>query len=288
MDYTVVTDIFGDKLRRDTSKIPFIVINSVQPELLLEKVFSDTDSVWKLVGSTVYNTLYTNNVNPSHFAPVGHLWWNNYTFPNRISVLLVNIHSDISSYPTDFIKVGSVDSKLNIWKPIHNKDYTSLGYVVSAKKPKLTSVRTVKNSLVSVYKGNVDSKNNRSNMNEFNLLYYNDGSDRVTVNKNIKCKSSNGNKKIKYIKKGKKVALVVPETPWYIVKQEGVVGYRDNADYSSDTVYDYSKPDLGFGYSYSSRNNVEHFNHYKTNCLNFVLICALIYIIYRAYRKSET
>jgi hypothetical protein len=191
MNYTVITDIFGNKIDKNDDKcafLPFILIHSVQPELLLEKANSTTNTIWKLIFHMVMHSLYINNLNPSNFGPVGHFIFYKNKLPNKISILLVNTNRDISRYPTEYIKVGKYED-LYIWKPIGEKGYESIGFLASIRKPQLKETRIINKQFLTIYRGDSNNINNIINMNEFKLLSI--GKKRLTIKRTEFLKTSN-------------------------------------------------------------------------------------------------
>lgn len=107
--------------------------------------------------------------------------------------------------------------------------------------------------------------------------------------------------------KGKTVVLVENDNPWYVNKDTTVqmdyrkneydhlyddIKYRNNADYKSKFVINTSKPDLGYGHSYASREGtpcekVEGFGSLVDNNNMYIVIIILILlaIFYYRYRK---
>ena len=192
MNYTVITDIFGNKIDKDDDKcsfLPFILIHSVQSNLLLEILGSSNNTIWKLVFHMVMHSLYINNLNPSNFGPVGHFIFCKNKLPNKISILLVNTNRDISKYPTDYIKVGKYQD-LCIWKPIGEKEYESIGFLASIKKPQLRETRIINKKFLTNYRDKSNKIENITNMNEFKLLSVNNKK-RLTIKRTEFLKTSN-------------------------------------------------------------------------------------------------
>lgn len=179
MNYTVITDIFGNKLsnnsenRENYNMLPFILIHSNQPHLVLEKIEALNDSIWQLSNSTIIHILYAHGLNSNNFAPVGHIWLPKEDLPKKVMILLVNTDPDISQFPTNFINVGNY-GKYNIWKPIGKIGYKGLGYVASIEKPNIKMLKIVNNNFLTSFKGTqlYNNESNCINMNEFNLLSY--------------------------------------------------------------------------------------------------------------------
>jgi hypothetical protein len=110
--------------------------------------------------------------------------------------------------------------------------------------------------------------------------------------------------------KGKQVVLVAENNPWYINKNHTIPAkyisndnflganlFKNNyASYESKVELDNESPSLGYGYSYSSRRNVEKFNGTDDEqsdnnsdiivfMLFFILLLLFVYNIY--YKKKN-
>lgn len=99
------------------------------------------------------------------------------------------------------------------------------------------------------------------------------------------------------IAKGKRVVLVDSENPWFVnrenteianyIKPNSFTSYNSNkisednfSPYKSSMKYDFSKRDLGLGYSYKQRYEaLEHFNLNNESNNKYVLILSLILIL---------
>lgn len=192
MNYIAITDIFGNKLDKDNEHnnfLPFILIHSTQPHLLIELVESDNDSIWKLIFPTIMHVLYTNKLNPARFSPVGHIWLPISKLPNKITLLLVNTDHNISRYPIDYVHVNVYES-VNIWKPIAPTNFKPIGYIASKEKPPLNMLRVINNDLVTVFRGDEEVVGNNINMNEFQLLCV-VGNNRYTIKRSTLLKNNN-------------------------------------------------------------------------------------------------
>ena len=116
MNFNVITDLYGNIIKKDmdvnienkldNNNLPFILIHTSQPQLLLQKISTDNaaDGIWRINIPTVEHILYNNQINPDSFAPLGDIWLNATDLPNRITILLVNTDPAISLYPIDFGK----------------------------------------------------------------------------------------------------------------------------------------------------------------------------------------
>jgi len=192
MNLVAITDIFGNKIvKRDDNNnfLPFILIHSNQPHLILKRVSSRDDSVWKLNKSAISHILYTNSISEKRFAPLGHIWLPRKTLPNKIKILLVNTEAIISKYPIKYIKLGAYNNKY-IWKPIGPRDYMAIGFVISKQSPVLREVKTVNRDLITLFRGRTVHNNSVGNMNEFNLLSYIDEK-KYTVKRTPLLRSNN-------------------------------------------------------------------------------------------------
>ena len=174
MNYIVITDIFGNKIYNDmdtNSKLPFILVHTTQPYLLLEKVSKvpEVDGIWKLVLSTLFHILYINKITPNNFAPVGDIWLPTPTLPKELSILLVNTDKSLSSFPIDYVKLDTY-TDVNIWKPICPQGYQEIGLIASNTKPSTKAIKVINNKFLIEYNGELIVKGRNTNMNDFNFL----------------------------------------------------------------------------------------------------------------------
>ncbi|QKF94080.1 putative vacuolar protein sorting-associated protein 62 [Fadolivirus algeromassiliense] len=186
MNYIRITDIFGNNIPKDrdyNSSLPFILIHTSQPYLLLEKILTtENDGIWKLKLSTIFHILYIHSVNPTSFAPLGDIWLPSPVLPAEITILLTNTDNRISSFPIDFIKLDNY-TNVNIWKPICNRGYQELGLIASEIKPSLKSVKCIHENYLISYNSSQQVVSRNTNMNEFNLLS-NIELPKFTINRN--------------------------------------------------------------------------------------------------------
>jgi len=171
MNHIIITDLFGNKINGTTP--PFIILNTIQPHLLLHNILknnnkNDTWGIWTLIRSTILHALYYNHIEPTDYAPLGSIWYNNTKLPNKFKILLVNTHTNISNYPIDYTIVHSIND-INIWKPVNKTGYVSLGYIAAKNKPSLHFMKSVNKNIVMKTKFN-NIGNYLTNMNEFFLL----------------------------------------------------------------------------------------------------------------------
>lgn len=186
MNYIRITDILGNKIPKDrdyNSSLPFILIHTTQPYLLLEKVSgTENDGIWKLKLSAIFHILYINSINPVNFAPLGDIWLPSPTLPNELILMLVNSDNKISIFPNDFVKIDNY-TNINIWRPICQRGYQELGLIASESKPSLKSVKCINENYLVPYNSDQIVVSRNTNMNEFNLLS-NIELPKFTINRN--------------------------------------------------------------------------------------------------------
>jgi hypothetical protein len=185
MNNTLITDIFGNKLVKHNivnGNLPFIIIQSTQPYILLTQVATlGGTSIWRLKKDILEHTLYYHSIIPSKFSPLGDFWLPLPGLVNTFSFLLVNTGAEISEVPFDFIKIDQMDT-YGVWKPVGSDDKKEMGLILSETKPPLTSTRLVDVNFLRKY-NIVDNVLGRiTNMNEFNLLGHL-SFDRFTINR---------------------------------------------------------------------------------------------------------
>jgi len=185
MNYIVITDIFGNKIskNRDANiRLPFLLIHSTQPYLLLNKL---DDHIWSIKWELMSHILYINSVDPEQFAPLGDIWLSSKILPKQMSILLVNADKVISTFPISFIKLDSNNTTF-IWKPVSPPGYQELGLIASPHKPPLQSMKVINKKYVIPYKTTTHILNTTrtTNMNEFNLLSHLE-IDKYTINKTM-------------------------------------------------------------------------------------------------------
>lgn len=177
MNYIVITDLFGNKISKNATNnnnLPFILLKTSQPHLLMERIGSANNkksSVYRLIYPTIMHVLYINGINPSNFAPLGNIWYPKSNLPTSEELLLVNTNTNLSQYPTDYVKLGEYDN-LYVWKPIAPRGYRAIGYLLSRKKPSPTLIRTVNKKFVTEFRDKMRSNtlSTLTNMNEFKLM----------------------------------------------------------------------------------------------------------------------
>lgn len=142
-----------------------------------------------------------------------------------IKIIFVNNNSDISKYSKDYIKIDS-----NIWKPIEEKNYVSLGAIYSSIKPESNYVSLLNEKFL-------------------NLLYQNN--EKVNDNDINSCKSNFSEWETT---KGEEVILVEPDDPWYINKNRKFYTIPNRDTIIPDNKYkNYADYKSSFGYSYRDR-----------------------------------
>lgn len=172
MNYVAVTDIFGNTLKKgdpENSKQPFLLLHTVQPDLLIMPVSSRSKEAFNFIYPAVMHVLYYNSIDPSSYAPVGSFFIKEGILPKKMIFILVNTDTQLSSFPTDFVEIGSVGD-CTIWKPVAPIGYVGLGYYASYKKPSTTVMRTVNKAATKRYSRARIISGKSINMNEFNLL----------------------------------------------------------------------------------------------------------------------
>ncbi len=193
MNYTVVSDIFGNRLEKGIDKnngLPFVILHTAQPHLLMSRIGkSESDGVWTLDYPLIMHALYANRLTPARFAPLGHLYTTKAKLPDKVSILLVNTDPSISVSPIDYTSVGMYRN-MHIWKPIAPKGYSALGYMVSSDKPDITRTRVVNDNLVTEYRDRLKPKNGMIAMNEFNFVSF-EGEKRKTVKRSELLRAAN-------------------------------------------------------------------------------------------------
>jgi len=185
MNYINITDIFGNPVSNNDD-IPFLYIHSSKAHLIVEKIYRH---VWRLINPTIFHILFKFGFDPHSYAPLGDIFLPTNKTPKKISILLVNVNLSISESPIDY-DVVKIFNDFTLWKPIPPKGFRILGYVLSKLKPPLDFIRAISKKFVTPYRGKHDSRNNLTNMNEFNLLAYFD-TNRKTLKRTKLLKQDN-------------------------------------------------------------------------------------------------
>lgn len=219
MNYIVITDIFGNKVLQDSninSKLPFIIINTTRPQLLLEKVseLSENDSILKIKLPRLFQILDMNKINPSNYSLLGDIWISSKNIPGEISILMVNNNNKISTYPIDFIKIDNYYN-INIWKPISPKGYQEIGLIASPNKPSLRSMKVINNQFLNETNNESIVRGRNTNMNEFNFLS-NIGIKKFTIDRS------------KFINNLDNIKILSKENGKYISNDDNNLVLKDN------------------------------------------------------------
>ncbi len=274
-----IHDIFKNKLSVNNvinNNLPFIILNcnatNLDDNSLIVKIPGPpNDNIFKLNYQKIYNALKINGINPTHFAPLGDIWFNK--IPVTINILLVNIK--ISIKPIDYVKIDNYYN-YTIWKPIGPIGYSAIGYIASQHKPSVNMIRLLPNAFLKEFNNNNIVEGRNINMNEYDLLstinekYY-------TIDKLIFIKSDNintntindDNKEIIniWVKQTEgDITLLEDEDPWHVDKKnEHDKLLEENQLTTVDT------------------DNTEidgELENEKINCLNFNFIaCSLLFLI---------
>ena len=134
---TVISDLFGNKLKNNSNynQLPFIMIHSYQPYLILNKF--DNTNIFKLNKPIIKDILTHNGFDHTLFAPMGDYKLSNKL--NSFSIILVNTAN--SDFPDDFIPNGKIN-QYTIWKPVtYNGSIDTISNVLSIRKPSLDIIR---------------------------------------------------------------------------------------------------------------------------------------------------
>ncbi len=186
MNNTLITDIYGNKLVRnnDTNgRLPFIIIHTTQPYLLLRQVMTvATSTVWRIKQAYLEHVLYFHSIRPSKFATIGDIWLPSLNLPPSLGILLVNTEPEISQSPVNFVRIDNIGS-FNLWSPVNGDDFKPMGLMASETVPPNDSIRLVNVDFVREYRIVDNLLGKLTNMNEFNLLGHVDIK-RFTVNRN--------------------------------------------------------------------------------------------------------
>lgn len=223
MDHIVITDIFNNKIYNtvDVNIMPFILIHTNKPHLILRKIssVSDVDGIWTLIIPTIHKILQVNKIDPLKFSSLGDIWYPSVSLPHKLVIPLVNIN--ISAFPIDYVKLDNY-TDLNIWKPICTSDYHELGLIASQIKPPLDQIRVVNKNYLIEYPGPTNIIVRNTNMNEYNFLS-NIESNKYTIDKQKLNKLYHQKQSDKKTYEGKKTILIEPEIPWYALKYNDIM-----------------------------------------------------------------
>lgn len=331
MNHIIVTNLYGST--NIDNNTPFILIKIKNTNHLVKRVDGDDNKhIFKFIPEYLDYVLKKFNLNPKSFVSSGDLFHDSEIF-NTTNFLLVN-----KKYTKECSKFKKVTEFNNgtIYEPIPPKNFTSLGLFYSYRNFKITKCYVVDKYILEKSNNNI---NFLGKANTFHYLSSNSTKSYKPNNKIIKEMSKNNivfNDYESYDstesidswinKKGKKVILTVPDTPWYIDKGKksshinvknikpifkfNVTGVDNNDKFKNNAVYktsqkmDIKKHHLGFGYSMKDRlqgvncdkkevNNVyEMFtnqnNKKENNCTTFVKVMNIIMAIILLFLIIDT
>ena len=203
---------------------------TVNPTKILKKINTglskQSDSLWKFKSDYIINIFKKNNINPSNFAPLGHLWFNTAKLPQETSFILINNNNIYSKYPVGYKKILKYGTGY-IWKPIPPKGYISVGFIYSTTKPSTKSVKTVRSNIVHINNKKTKNVSQNTSMNKYHYLG-NVLHKKYCINTNIHNNGNVSNKK-NYnwnndeesvdswiTTMGKYVKLTNHHEPWYV------------------------------------------------------------------------
>lgn len=305
----MITNLFGTDLihTRNNDNLPFILLRSNYPDLVLYKISENVDGIWKPRMEAIRHMLQAYNINPNNFGTLGDIWFPYTNSPDKITLLLVNKNESVSVSPIDFIKIDIYAgyTGYTVWKPVASQDYLELGLIVSSAKPNKNEVQIVNTKFLIEYEGPSISVGRNTNMNEFNLLS-NIAHKKYTINKKTVANIYKPNKVVTENKsnelvndaasdvvtwvthEGKTVILSEPDTPWYVLKNEA---YSHKIKDNTNTPHQpYFMQDMTSGNTDDQYIKIEEFtsdNKFNTLiCSLLLLILILTFIRYSFYTKS--
>ncbi len=275
---TNILDIFKNKLSANNAinnNLPFIILNcnatNLDDNSLIIKVPGPpNDNIFKLNYQKIYNMLKTNGIEPTHFAPLGDIWFNE--VPTKINILLVNIK--ISIKPIDYVKIDNYYN-YTIWKPIGPIGYSAVGYIASQHKPSVNMVRLLPNAFLKEFNNTNIAGGRNINMNEYDLLstinekYY-------TIDKLIFIKSDNINTNI--IGNNKEV-----ENIWIKQTEGDITLLEDDEPWHMDKKNEHDKlveQNITITTDIEDTEIDEEPENEKINYINFnIIACSLLFLI---------
>jgi hypothetical protein len=245
--------------------------------------------------------------------------WQPVSINNRFTNFGVVITTDenqpthlIGTIESEYVKISSPISINN--DSLFENEYSLLGSIRNNKK-KILSMKILNNNTTNT-KENIEhfdnvaqcidnhsndnhSIDNHSNDNHSIDNHSNDNNNDVGENYSLDEDMENNYQNLNTYK-GKRLVLVESDNPWYINKEnvielkyinnENYFGvrpkYLKGASFKSNTVYNTTSPNLGYGYSYADRKNtiIEKFtDNYKSNADNIIIIMIVIVILLLAY-----
>lgn len=333
MNNIILTDLYGFNIKNNSNKInkDYIIIEI--PNTLFNHCLN---SIGQYNGNIIYslnqkamilyNTFKKNNLNYNDYVSMGNYISHNH---NNLKIIVSNKKNIKSTIKYSLL---TIVNDLYIWKPLSDNDsYTNLGIVCTRNdlKPNITTgliakencnIFEIHNSLAELIIGDyslinfihdgkrkIITTNLLKNKVEHFINHYNE--DEKQNNETFEHTTDNEYSWDKY--RGNQVVLVSDNNPWYInknitiplkyISNNNFMGYNvtknNYALYDSKVTLDTDSPTMGYGYSYSSRNNVEKFTNNsdeeeKDNnsdiiifVLFFILLILFIYNIYYKKRK---
>jgi hypothetical protein len=208
----------------------------------------------------------------------------------------------IGTINTDYIKLNSPISINN--DSLFENEYSVLGSIRDNKK-KLLSIKILNDKKTE----KIEHFDNIDNIDDIDdKQYYNNDSEYN--NYSIDDDMENNHQSLNTYK-GKRLVLVESDNPWYVNKENVIeLKYINNQNYfgirqkyplgsafKSNTVYNTTSPNLGYGYSYADRKNtiVENFSENtednSNNNANYIIVIMIIIIIlllaYNYYKKNN-
>ncbi len=205
--------------------------------------------------------------------------------------------------PTE--RIGTINSeyvKLSTPISINNdalfeNEYSILGSIKNNKR-KILSIKILNNKKVKNIEHFTNDNEQKSCTDENQYEDYSLDSDMENNHQNLN------------IYKGKRLVLVESDNPWYVNKENVIElkyinnqnyfgkreKYPEGAVFKSNTVYNTTSPNLGYGYSYSDRKNaiIEKFteknNDDNTNAdyiIIIMIVLIILLLVYNYYKNKR-
>lgn len=220
----------------------------------------------------------------------------------------------IGTINTNYIKLLSPITINN--DSLFENEYSILGSIKNNKK-KLLSIKILndKGNKIEYFNNMNDNMNdiqnnimNNENDNIDSKQYCSD--DKNDEDYSIDSDMENNHQSLNTYK-GKRMVLVESDNPWYVNKENAIeLKYINNQNYfgirqkyptgtafKSNTVYNTTSPNLGYGYSYADRKNtiIEKFSenpedntNNNANYIIFIMIVIIILLlVYNYYKKNK-
>lgn len=166
----IITDMYNNLIiDPDKEHIPFILVRSRTGINLLKKI-----------GYTKHSSIWTLKYNIDNYNILGHFWITGQNYNENEPILLARdmtyfksrVNNILTEYPVDYHLVSTYNDGY-IWRPICKNGYVALGMLYSKEKPLIYDCVTVISCSTIPYNGWYNVINNMTNMNEYNLLWYN-------------------------------------------------------------------------------------------------------------------